>query len=103
MTNGNWRDNPEYGSKDDIAKEENGRWVAGPDATDYAEGETVPEDYAKRARSQREFQNTVKGIQHNQGMDYDEARDLAAELRDRMEGADPDEVRDIRKELLGYE
>lgn len=103
MTNGNWRNNPAYGSKDDIAKEKDGEWIAGRDAEGYAEGETVPEDYAKRARSQREFQNTVKGIQHNQGLDYDEARDLAAELRDRMEGADPDEVRDIRNELLGYE
>ena len=106
MTNGNWR---EHGftarSLDDVAyQDEDGQWRAGPDSS-HPEGTQLDAPEANRARSLRQYHQTWKGIAwNNPDISDDEAKELAKDLRDRLENVeDPDEIRDIRREILGYE
>lgn len=66
------------------SKDLSGRWRAGPKSNKYAEGQYVPESYAKSVRGSINFRNRVKGLEENPSKKtpdtYAEAQSTVAEF-----------------------
>lgn len=88
-------------------KDASGRWRAGPDAKGYDKGQYVPEEYAQKARKQRQFTNAVKQNMEKQDMSESEAREYVKEknqaIKDELakDNPDPNRIEELQRELGG--
>lgn len=92
----------------DIAfKDSNSNWHAGPDANGYEQGSFVPEEYAQKARKQRQHTNAVKQNMRKQDLSEKEARERVNKFKKELENEkdkaepDPERIADIQRKLGG--